>query len=160
MLDCKIKFYFSQFILFKLLFSWVTFICPVFLHILMLQKCEFGYFWRHNLRYIVHFCRFQTLTKFEFWLNLRSIPEVHISLQLLAAPQIGADAGAGLKLWKGRDERGSERRRERASGGTGGRAGHQHRPGQEAARMEIRPDRFKAVAGKTLGKLHRYTYIF
>lgn len=25
--------------------------------------------------------------------------------------------------------------------------------------MEIRPDRFKAVAGKTLGKIHRYTHI-
>lgn len=25
--------------------------------------------------------------------------------------------------------------------------------------MEIRPDRFKAVAGKTLGKIHRYTLI-
>ena len=34
-----------------------------------------------------------------------------------------------------------------------------HRPGQEAARMEIRPDRFKAQAGKTLGKIHRYTPI-
>lgn len=34
-----------------------------------------------------------------------------------------------------------------------------HRPGQEAAKMEIRPDRFKAVAGKTLGKIHRYTPI-
>lgn len=45
------------------------------------------------------------------------------------------------------------------SGRTGGRAGHQHRPGQEAARMEIRPDRFKAAAGKTLGKIHRYTRI-
>lgn len=33
-----------------------------------------------------------------------------------------------------------------------------HRPGQEAARMEIRPDRFKAAAGKTLGKIHRYTH--
>lgn len=96
MLDCKIKFYFSEFILFKLLFSWVTFICAVFLHIIMLQKCEFGYFWRHNLRYIDQFCCFQTLTKFESRLNLRSIPEVHISLQLLAAPQSGADAGAGL----------------------------------------------------------------
>ena len=30
-----------------------------------------------------------------------------------------------------------------------------HRPGQRAARMEIRPDRFKAVAGKTLGEIHR-----
>lgn len=35
-----------------------------------------------------------------------------------------------------------------------------HRPGQGAAKMEIRPDRFKAVAGKTLGKIHRYTDIF
>lgn len=63
--------------------------------------------------------------------------------------------------WEGReDERGSERTKERASGGTGGRAGQQHRPGQEAARMEIRPDRFKAAAGKTLGKIHRYIDIF
>lgn len=64
-----------------------------------------------------------------------------------------------VELWKGRDESGSERTRERASGETGGRAGHQHRPGQEAARMEIRPDRFKAAAGKTLGKIHRYADI-
>lgn len=61
-------------------------------------------------------------------------------------------------LWVGRDERGSDRESAR-SGRTGGRAGHQHRPGQDAARMEIRPDRFKAVAGKTLGKIHRYTHI-
>lgn len=61
-------------------------------------------------------------------------------------------------LWAGRAERGSDRENAR-SGRVGGRAGLQHRPGQEAARMEIRPDRFKAVAGKTLGKIHRYTHI-
>lgn len=59
-------------------------------------------------------------------------------------------------LWVGTDERGSDPE-SALSGRTGGCAGHQHRLGQEAARMEIRPDRFKAAAAKTLGKINRYT---
>lgn len=54
-----------------------------------------------------------------------------------------------------------ERERERDALGQDRRAHgtSAHRPGQGAAKMEIRPDRFKAVAGKTLGKIHRYTDI-
>lgn len=51
-----------------------------------------------------------------------------------------------------------ERKRSvRVQAGPEGGGTSAHRPGQGAARMEIRPDRFKAVAGKTLGKIHRYT---
>lgn len=58
-------------------------------------------------------------------------------------------------LWVGTDERGSDPE-SALSARTGGCAGHQRRLGQEAAGMEIRPDRFKASAAKTLGKINRY----
>lgn len=56
---------------------------------------------------------------------------------------------------------GRERGREiyAARAGQEGARGVSTPAGPGAARMEIRPDRIKAVAGKTLGKIHRYTLI-
>lgn len=62
-------------------------------------------------------------------------------------------------LWVGTDERRSDPE-SALSARTGGCAGHQRRLGQEAAGMEIRPDRFKASAAKTLGKINRYAAFF
>ncbi|MEQ2307635.1 hypothetical protein AMECASPLE_020314 [Ameca splendens] len=55
---------------------------------------------------------------------------------------------------RGRGEQRAFRRDRRA------RRTSAHRPGQGAARMEIRPDRFKAVAGKTLGKINRVSVLW
>lgn len=130
-------------------FSLETFIVDLFINI-TLQKNGFWVVLLHS-----------NLILKTVWVVNLSVPEVHISLQRPWSTSEWCWCWCGtVELWKGRDERGSERTRERASGGTGGRAGHQHRPGQEAARMEIRPDRFKAAAGKTLGKIHRYAQIF
>lgn len=60
---------------------------------------------------------------------------------------------------------GGEGEREREREGCGVQAGQEgvrdikRTSRSRSCSMEIRPDRFKAVAGKTLGKIHRYTPI-
>lgn len=55
------------------------------------------------------------------------------------------------------EERGRERQRQsvRSSRSALGDSSTPAGPKKKVARMEIRPDRFKAAAAKTLGKIHR-----
>lgn len=85
--NCKIKLTFSALDYFKTIFSWVTFIADIFLNI-RLQKYAF---WVDCVVLLLSNLILKTI-----WVLNLSVPEVHISLQLLGALQSGADAGAGL----------------------------------------------------------------
>jgi len=84
-------------------------------------------------------------------MNLRSVhlSDAHLKLKRRSV-LVGRDENERQR------ERGEQRalRQDRRARGTSA-----HRPGQGAARMEIRPDRFKAAAGKTLGKINRCAFI-